>query len=146
MSATRKGLVLIVTHDPVLTRRVSSELAAQGFDVAEAIDSRDALAALQRRTPQLVLVDLSLPRESGFEVCEDVRALPACIDVQIVVLSDRWSPLDLAAAEEAGANAFMRKPLDVTSLAHCMVSMLERRVPSRSDFRSLRPSDSPSAL
>jgi DNA-binding response OmpR family regulator len=146
MTRMQKGLVLLVTHDPTLARTMTAELATLGFEVADAIDIGEATEQIERRVPQLVCVDLSLPRESGFEVCEYVRAAPGCVAVQILVLSERSTPIDIAAAEEAGANAFVRKPLDVRTLARYMGSMLERRPPSRSDFRALRPSDMPPSV
>ena len=146
MHPSRTSLVLIVTHDPVLTGTATRALVALGFEVTDAIDHRSALEQIRQRVPQFVCVDLSLPRESGFELCEDLRAIPDYAAVQILVLSERWTAIDLAAAEEAGANAFVRKPVDGAHLAHYMRSMLERRHPSRPDFRELRPSDLPAAM
>jgi CheY-like chemotaxis protein len=143
MERNRKGLVLIVSHDPTLVRTMSTALETLGFQVADAIDQRDAIDKIEQRTPQLVCVDLNLPRDSGYEVCEYVRARPDLIRVQILVLSDRSSPVDIAQAEDAGANAFVRKPLQVEHLARYMVSMLECRPPSRPMFRALRPSNFP---
>ncbi len=145
MTRMQKGLVLIVTHDPTLARTMNAELATLGYEVADAIDDRAAIEQIEERVPQLVCVDLSLPRDSGYEVCEYVRAVPERAGVQILVLSERSTPIDIAAAEEAGANAFVRKPLEVAHLAQYMVSMLERRPPSRSNFHALRPSSPPPA-
>lgn len=143
MEPNPRGLVLIVSNDPTLVRTMSNKLEELGFDVTDAVDQRDAIDKIDARMPKLVCVDLSLPRDSGYEVCEYVRARDDLARVQILVLSDRASPVDIAQAEDAGANAFVRKPLPLEHLARYMVSMLEFRPPSRPMFRALRPSNFP---
>src|SRR5207253_2625844 len=72
-SAAAGELVLIVDNDPLFRTFVRELLGRAGFEVAEADDGEAALEAASRRTPELVLLDVCLPRASGYEVCHELR-------------------------------------------------------------------------
>ncbi len=130
--------VLVVEDDPGLQRSMASALSGAEFDVATASDYATAVRILAERTPTLVCVDLGLPRESGIELCEHMRKVPQLLYVPILVTSDRSFPEDMAHAEEAGANAFLKKPVPMRSLLKYVSALLDGPHSSQRGIRRLR--------
>ena len=106
-------LVMVVVAEPALQQLVQRQLKALSFEVIVAADAERAIHELETRKPHLVCIDLLLPRDSGYEVCEFIRSTPRLRDVPILVMSDRSSAADRAYAEEAGAEGFLPKPFSV---------------------------------
>jgi DNA-binding response OmpR family regulator len=106
-------LVLSVVADPSLKQVVERQLRALAFDVVLVSDAESAIHILQTRKPHLLCVDLRLPRDSGYEVCEFIRQTPRLRDVPILVMSEGASAADRAYAEEAGADGFLPKPFSL---------------------------------
>ena len=102
--------MLLVHDEPEFTEAVKATLSDMGFEVDIAIDPGDAVVRILSRLPDVVCVNLNLPRDSGYDVCELIRGDASLDRLPIVVMSDRHSPEDLAYAEEAGANVFLRLP------------------------------------
>lgn len=137
-------LRLLLVHDePELTQQVSEELEKLGFEVDVAIDPADAIGHVLSRIPDVVLVNLALPRDSGYELCELIRGDESLSRLPIVMMSDRHSPEDIAYAEEAGANVFLKLPSPSKSLgtlaSHLRSLAAGRPPPSGPTVRSLRP-------
>src|SRR5262245_35592966 len=103
-------LVLVVEDLPSLRESIGSDLQSEGFAVRLVSDYRSALQVLGKVIVDLVICDLTLPRESGFELIEYIRHAQALKDLPIIVMSESNSPEDMAHAEEVGANAFLKKP------------------------------------
>jgi len=135
--------VLLVTDDLPLRGTMTASLRGMGFDVVIAVDYYEAVEYLGSSSPSLVCVDLNLPRESGYHVCEFLRRDARLKDVPILLMSDHGTPQEMADAEEAGANTFVKKPFGNDLLERCVTAMLERRAPSLPSIRQLRPSDHP---
>ena len=95
------------------------------------------------RIPALVCLDLTLPRESGFELCEYMQREPRLRFVPILVMSDRASPEDMAHAEHVGANAFLKKPFTRDKLIKYVTTLLDGPYASRPSVRRLRRSEPP---
>jgi len=130
--------ILVVEDDPVLQRAMAKGLEAAKFTVRTAIDYETAVGILKGMRPSLVCVDLALPRESGYDLCEHIRKQPELIYVPIVVTSDRAFPEDMAHAEEAGANAFLKKPFPPEKLIKYVLALLDGPNSSRPSVRRLR--------
>jgi two-component system chemotaxis response regulator CheY len=106
-------LVMMVVAEPTLQQLVQRQLKSQSFEVVIASDAEAAIHQLETRKPHLVCIDLLLPRDSGYEVCEFIRRTPRLRDVAILVMSERASAADRAYAEEAGADGFLPKPFSL---------------------------------
>ena len=124
-------VALVVEDDPALQGAMKRHLEAMGLRVVVSFDYRKAVSHLTALTPDVVSVDLGLPAESGYELCEYVRSQPALAGVPILVTSDRSFPDDMARAEEAGANAFLLKPFSMTQL-EAAIKMLLADAPAAS--------------
>lgn len=132
-------VALVVEDDPALQDAIRRHLEGMGLRVISSFDYRTAVRQLTAVTPDVVSVDLGLPAESGYELCDHVRRQPALAHVPILVTSERTFPQDMARAEEAGANAFLRKPFSMRQF-EAAIQMLLADVPaaSRPWMRRLR--------
>ncbi len=95
-----------------------------GCEVDEAADGQEAIKRVAAVPPALVCLDLMLPRFSGYQVCQFIRAQPALKDLPILVVSARILPLDRAHAEEAGASAYLTKPFTRAHFAEQVRALL----------------------
>jgi DNA-binding response OmpR family regulator len=129
------GRVVIVHDEPAFTSSLTKAFRALGFVTDIAIDCQTAIRRIAQNPPDVVCVGLNLPRDSGYDLCELIRRNPDLDHVQILVISDRDSPEVIAYAEEAGANAFLKRPFKRDQLAAYVTTMVEMRKRSRSDTR-----------
>jgi DNA-binding response OmpR family regulator len=138
-----KRTVLVVEDNPPEREEIQRILASHNFRVETAFDYQAAVKALQKRVPALVCLDLTLPRESGFELCEHMQREPKLRFVPILVMSDHASPEEMAQAEVVGANAFLKKPFTRDKLIKYVVTLLDGPLASRPSVRRLRRSEPP---
>jgi two-component system chemotaxis response regulator CheY len=103
-------LILLVIAEPGLQQQVKRLLKPMPYEVVLESDAEAAIKTLETRKPHLVCIDLLLPRDSGYEVCEFMRRTPKLREVPVLVMSERASAADRAYAEEAGAEGFLPKP------------------------------------
>ena len=136
----RKRIALVVEDNPPEREQVERWLQLAGFQVATAADYRAAVAAMLVERPDIILCDLTLPRESGFDFVEHVRKTKGVEWIPIVVMTDRHSPEDMAHAEELGANAYLKKPFPRDRLAKYVTTLLDAPHVSRPSVRRLRRS------
>ena len=115
--------VLVVDDEPEITRTVSINLRARGFDVVTARDGASALRAASARPPDCVIVDLGLPGITGVEVLQGLRGWSA---VPILVLSGRTGVADKIEALDAGADDYLTKPFSVDELLARMRALSRR--------------------
>jgi two-component system chemotaxis response regulator CheY len=121
---SRPEILFVVEDAPPLRERIVRCLEAHGFPVDSARDAEEARERLSRMDPDLILVDLVLPRDSGFELCEFVRSQPHLDGALIMVMAERPTPQDRAHAEEAGANGYLVKPFTNDQLLSEVESLL----------------------
>ncbi len=130
--------VLVVEDDPVLQRAMAKALEDARFEVSTALDYEGAVTWLRKTRPTIVCVDLGLPRESGYELCEHIRKQQELAEVPILVTSDRTFPEDMAHAEEAGANACLKKPFTMPKLLTYVEALLDGSPSSTPSIRLLQ--------
>ncbi len=134
----RKRIALVVEDDPELQKAMSQQLSEMGFEVICALHYAAAVDHLGSAEPDLVCVDLGLPTESGYELCEYIRGPRKLVDVPILVTNDSDYPEEMANAEEVGANAFLRKPFSSGDLARYVSALMGDRRRSTPSMRRLR--------
>ncbi len=127
---SRRGLVLIVEDHPDTRSAVAEHLQEQGWDVAVAADGDTALLLARARRPDLVYLDLNLPKASGFEICEVIRADPILKDVVILMTSARGTVDVHAYSIEAGANAYLAKPYGLDRLTEMLDDLIQAAPPT----------------
>ena len=116
--------VLLVEDDPDIRHLVSYKLRTGGFDVVEAADGLTALDLARRTPPDLVILDVRMPRMSGLEVCRELRAAPHTAHVPIIMLTARARAQDLEQAYAAGATDYVVKPFSPRALQERVESLL----------------------
>jgi two-component system cell cycle response regulator len=143
MNISMKRIVLLVEDHPPEREAIRRFLIEQNFRVEVTADYHGAVKFLATCVPHLVCLDLTLPRESGFELCEHMRNDERLRFVPILVISDRSTPEDMAHAEEVGANAFLKKPFTRDKLHKYVSTLLDGPHASRPSVRRLRRTDPP---
>lgn len=116
--------ILIVDDEPNIVISLEFLMKKEGFEVAIANDGEDALAKVANFTPDLVLLDVMMPRKSGFEVCEALRADPARSGLKIVMLTAKGRDTEVAKGLAIGADAYMTKPFSTKELLAMVKAML----------------------
>jgi DNA-binding response OmpR family regulator len=109
--------IVIADDEPNLVIPIEYLLKREGFEVTVARDGQEALEAITRVRPHLVLLDVAMPRKSGFEVCQLLRADEANRSLKIVLLTAKGRGDDVAKGLALGADAYMVKPFSTKDLA-----------------------------
>jgi DNA-binding response OmpR family regulator len=108
--------VLIVDDEPNIVLSLEFLMKKAGFEVAVAGDGEEALAQVGKFNPDLVLLDVMMPRKSGYEVCEALRADPARAAMKIVMLTAKGRDTEVAKGLALGADAYVTKPFSTKDL------------------------------
>lgn len=115
--------ILIVEDHPTMREAMRLVLEGEGFDIDEASDGDQALAAVQDERPDLVLLDMSIPGASGSEVLAAVKSDPATSEVRVIVVTATGEE-GRAAAMTAGADHYFTKPFSPIALLRAVEEVL----------------------
>ena len=116
--------VLIADDEPNILISLEFLMKREGWQVSVARDGNEALAAIQARRPDLVLLDVMMPGKTGYEVCAAVRADESLAGVKILMLTAKGRDTDVAQGLGVGADAYMTKPFSTKELAAKVRDML----------------------
>jgi two-component system, OmpR family, alkaline phosphatase synthesis response regulator PhoP len=105
-----KKRILVVDDEPHLIRSLSFILAKEGYQVDMAVDGEEALKKVSENRPDMVFLDIMMPKKNGYEVCQTIRSIPELNDIYIIMLSAKGWEIDREQALRVGANEFMSKP------------------------------------
>jgi CheY-like chemotaxis protein/MinD-like ATPase involved in chromosome partitioning or flagellar assembly len=108
--------ILVVEDEQTTRRMLSFNLKQQGYDVFEAEDGTNGLRMVSEERPNLILLDIMMPGENGFEVIKRIRANPEISDTPIIVLTARAGLADKQFAFKAGADEYLTKPINLQDL------------------------------
>jgi DNA-binding response OmpR family regulator len=129
--------VLYADDDPLIRRLVARNLVLAGYVVEVAADGREALDAVLRHTPSLVLLDVMMPKLDGFAVCEAIREVSS---VPIIMLTARGADDDRVRGLNAGADDYLSKPFNVEELLARVRAVLRRsQLPRRDGMAAIEP-------
>lgn len=117
--------VLIADNEANLLISLEYLMQRQGFDVSLARDGNEALTMIRQQRPDLVVLDVMMPGQSGFEICQQVRADPSLRHIRIVMLSAKARETDIAKGKALGADAYIVKPFSTDDLVNQVHSLLE---------------------
>jgi two-component system, cell cycle response regulator DivK len=126
-STTVGPLVLVVDDDQHAREGLAEFLVGCGFRVTEASDGPEALRKAIRRRPDIVLLDLAIPRLDGWTVARTLKADPVFADVPVIALSGLDYPDERSRAVESGCDAFIAKPCDLNRLLDTVRQLLAMR-------------------
>ena len=117
--------VLIADDEPNILISLEFLLKREGYDVKLARDGQEAIDAIVAHRPDLVLLDVMMPRKTGFDVCQEVRAMESVKDTRILMLTAKGRDTDVAKGLALGANAYMTKPFSTKELVDKVRDLLE---------------------
>lgn len=119
------GRVLVVDDSSVVRDLIAVNLELEGLTVVGCGDGEEALALVAEQRPDVITLDVVMPRLGGFETVEQLRADPATAGIPIVIVTGRASVADLTRGEELGVEGYLTKPFEPAELVG-LVSRLVR--------------------
>jgi DNA-binding response OmpR family regulator len=108
--------LLIADDEPGIRRLVRMTLEDEQFEILEAADGEEALTIAREQMPQMILLDVTMPRRSGLDVCRALKKDPATAGITIVMLTARVQEADLQEGRDAGADDYFVKPFSPIAL------------------------------
>ena len=127
--------VLVVDDDTDIARFIEINLRLEGFDVRVAHDGEAAQASIEEEIPDLVLLDVMMPKVDGVELCRRLRANPATANLPVIMLTAKSLSADKVVGLTAGADDYIIKPFDTLELVARVRSTLKRNA----DMRAVSP-------
>ena len=109
-------VVLVIEDDPDQRRLLERMLSGAGFRVVTAADGEAGIATVVATAPDLIVLDVMMPRLNGFQTCRRLKSDPATARFPVVILTTKDEPADQFWATEVGADAFLNKPVDFPEL------------------------------
>ena len=127
--------VLVVDDEPdvLLLCRVNLEFA--GHEVIDAMDSESGMAAAVEQSPDLVILDIMLPRKDGLAMLQELRADPRTADLPVVLLTAKTQGADQLTGFQSGADEYITKPFSPAVLINTIEAVFRRSPEERSAFR-----------
>lgn len=116
--------ILVADDEPNIVISLEYLMKREGYTVLVARDGQEALDLIARERPDLVLLDVMMPRKSGFEVCQAVRASEDLQATKILMLTAKGRDIDAAKGLALGADAYMIKPFSTRELVQKVAKML----------------------
>ena len=108
--------ILVVDDISANVKLLEARLTAEYFDVVTAMNGVDALEAVQRTKPDIVLLDVMMPGMDGFEVCRRLKSGPTTAHLPVIMITALDQPSDRVRGLDAGADDFLTKPVDDVAL------------------------------
>jgi CheY-like chemotaxis protein len=111
-----KKIVLIADDEPSMRLLVTATIASPEIEVLEAADGDEAWSLIERHRPELVLLDVQMPGQTGIELTRRIRSSPGLARTRIVMLTSKAQATDVASGLAAGADLYLTKPFSPISL------------------------------
>lgn len=112
MDQKNKKKILVVDDEKDIVALMKGRLELSGYEVIEAFDGSEGLEKARKERPDLVILDIMLPKIDGFQVCRMLKFDTDYKDIPVMLFSARAGEHDKATGEEAGADAYLVKPFD----------------------------------
>jgi DNA-binding response OmpR family regulator len=106
------GRVLVVDDDEVIRQLIAVNLQLEGFDVSTAVDGQDCLDKVQDIAPDVITLDVMMPRLDGWETAVQLRKAPETAHIKVVLITARAQEVDINHGTNVGADAYLTKPFD----------------------------------
>lgn len=123
----RTPLVLVADDDVDIRALVAFRLERFGYEVLQAADGEEALRLALERNPDLAVLDVMMPKLTGYEVTRRIRATEATSRMPVILLTARVQEADVTEGFEAGADDYIRKPFSPQELGARVQAILGRR-------------------
>lgn len=124
MSEVKKPRILVVDDEPLIVKLLAQHLEEEGFTVLTAGDGREGLMKARTEAPDLILLDLILPKLNGYEVCTMLKQDTRYQRIPIVMLTAKAHEKDEQLGKACGANLYLRKPFQMPPLLEHLRTMI----------------------
>ena len=118
--------VLVADDEPSIVTAVEFLLRREGYEVEIARDGREALALIEASPPDLVVLDVMMPQQSGYEVCRSIRGRDDWRHIKVIMLSAKGRDAEVTKGMALGADAYVTKPFSTRDLMARIKALLER--------------------
>jgi DNA-binding response OmpR family regulator len=126
-SAGERPVILIADDDPDILELVAYRLERAGYEIVRASDGEEALQLATERVPDLAVLDVMMPKLTGYEVTARIREHEATNRIPVILLTARVQEADVEQGFEAGADDYLRKPFSPQELRARVQAILGRR-------------------
>jgi DNA-binding response OmpR family regulator len=126
MMTMHKLSVMIVDDQEDFRDFLASYLGGEGFRVFQAQDGEDALIVIRENKPNLILLDVMMPKKNGYDVCRDIKSNPETADIPIIFVTAKTGLSDKLAGYISGGQRFLCKPFELKELDDCIHAVLRQ--------------------
>jgi DNA-binding response OmpR family regulator len=116
--------VLIVDDAPNIVLSLEFLMKKEGYDVLSASNGEEAMQAIAEKIPDLILLDVMMPRKDGYEVCQELRANPDWKDIKILMLTAKGRDVEREKGLALGADDYVTKPFATKELVEKVKTLL----------------------
>ena len=124
--AHRPGRVLVVDDSDVIRQLICVNLELEGFEVVTAVDGQDALDKVYEAAPDVMTIDVKMPRLDGFDTVARLRADPRTSGLKVAMVTACAQESDIVRGREVGVDAYVTKPFDPATLVRTVRDLVDR--------------------
>jgi len=118
--------IMIVDDEPHILILVRSILEMEGYEVVEAQSGKECLTNLKKEKPDMILLDIRMPEENGWEICKKIKRAEETKDIPVAMFTVRSSKDDIKKSRECGADTHISKPFNMDELQATVKKLLEK--------------------
>ena len=119
-----KGKILVVDDEIYIVHILDFSLGIEGYEVMTALDGEQALAKVAQERPDLIVLDIMMPKLDGYETCKALKQNPATHDIPVILLSAKGRNVDQKIGFEVGADDYITKPFSPRKLVERINAIL----------------------
>ncbi|MFA4836521.1 MAG: response regulator [Dehalococcoidia bacterium] len=119
-----KKKILVVDDEPHLVRSLTFVLSKAGYDTSSASNGEEALIKVREAKPDLMFLDVMMPKKNGYEVCQEIKNDPSLKDIYIIMLSAKGQEADKDKGLSLGADEFLSKPFSPVKIIERVKALL----------------------
>ena len=121
-----KGKILVVDDEVYIVHILDFSLGMEGYDVVTALDGEQALEKVKEDRPDLIVLDIMMPKLDGYETCKALKADPKTRDIPVILLSAKGRNVDQQQGFEVGAEDYITKPFSPRKLVERINTILHK--------------------
>jgi DNA-binding response OmpR family regulator len=122
-----KGRVVIIEDEPHIVLSLEFLLRREGYETAAAADGEEGLALVRQLHPDVVLLDIMMPKRNGYQVCQAIKSDPDLAAIPVIMLSAKGQEVEILKGLELGASAYVAKPFGNAEVLETIRAALEPR-------------------
>ena len=126
--------ILVVDDEPVVVKTLSKAIRRQGFDVVSAVDGEEALEKIRSTKPDLVILDIQMPKLDGTEVLQRIKGSPETASLPVIMLTGKAGDEDILKGYKYGANYYIPKPFKMDEVLKG-IAMMFRSIDEEASHR-----------